>query len=232
MRRTGPAATIDGMTKREWRLPAALILLSLVPVVAGAARMSELSSGPEVTDANARFVGDPLPVVLHIAGAVVYSILGAFQFVPSLRRDRWHRRAGRILVPCGLTVALTGLWMNFAYDLPAHDNTLTSAFRVFFGSAMALSIVLGLAAVLRRDFTRHRAWMARGYAIGLGAGTQAFTHAPYLIASGGEQPGANARAGLMLAGWLINLAVAEWYLRRPARTARPRQGRRPRVAAG
>jgi hypothetical protein len=229
MKRTGPAATIEGMTRREWRLPAALILLSLVPVVAGAARVGELSTGPEVTEANARFVADPVPVVLHIVGAVVYSMLGAFQFVPSLRRHRWHRRAGRVLVPCGLTVAFTGLWMTVAYDLPAHDNDVTNVFRLFFGSAMALSILLGLAAVLRRDFARHRVWMVRGYAIALGAGTQAFTHAPYLIASGGEQPGANARAGLMLAGWLINLAVAEWHLRR---TAPPRRPRRLPVAAG
>jgi uncharacterized membrane protein len=219
------------MTRREWRLPAALILLSLVPVIAGAARVTELGTGPEVTAGNARFVADPVPVVLHIVGAVVYSLLGAFQFVPSLRRHRWHRRAGRVLVPCGLTVALTGVWMTFAYDLPAHDHGVLTWIRLFFGSAMALSILLGLAAALRRDFTRHRAWMVRGYAIGLGAGTQAFTLAPYLLATG-EQPGANARAGLMLAAWLINLAVAEWYLRRPSRTAPPRPARRPRVAAG
>ncbi|BCB90277.1 DUF2306 domain-containing protein [Phytohabitans suffuscus] len=220
------------MTRREWRLPAALILLSLVPVIAGAARVTELGSGPEVTDGNARFVADPVPVVLHIVGAVVYSLVGAFQFVPSLRRYRWHRWAGRVLVPCGLTVALTGLWMTFAYDLPAHDNAIVNGERVVFGSAMALAILLGLAAALRRDFTRHRAWMVRGYAIGLGAGTQAFTHAPYLLVSGGEQPGGNGRAVLMLAGWVINLAVAEWFLRRPNRTARPRQARRPSVAAG
>jgi hypothetical protein len=219
------------MTRREWRLPAALILLSLVPVVAGAARVTELGTGPDVTADNARFVADPVPAVLHIVGAVVYSLLGAFQFVPGLRRHRWHRRAGRVLVPCGLTVALTGLWMTFAYDLPAHDHGVLTWIRLFFGSAMALSILLGLAAALRRDFARHRAWMVRGYAIALGAGTQAFTLAPYLLATG-EQPGANARAGLMLAAWLINLAVAEWYLRRPSRTAPARPARRPRVAAG
>jgi hypothetical protein len=219
------------MTRREWRLPAALILLSLVPVVAGAVRVTELSTGPEVTDANARFVADPVPVVLHIVGAVVYSLLGAFQFAPSLRRHRWHRRAGRVLVPCGLTVAFTGLWMTFAYELPAYDHGVLTWLRLFFGSAMALSILLGLAAALRRDFAHHRMWMVRGYAIALGAGTQAFTHAPYLLTTG-HQPSGNIRAGLMLAGWLINLAVAEWYLRRPARTARPRPARRPRVAAG
>ncbi|MFF0231193.1 DUF2306 domain-containing protein [Micromonospora sp. NPDC005254] len=204
------------MTMREWRLPAALILLGLIPMLAGAGRLTELGSGPGVTPANARFVADPLPVVLHIVGAVVYTILGAFQFVPRLRRHGWHRRAGRVLVPCGLTVAFTGLWMAVAYDLPAHDNDVLAGMRLIFGSAMASSILVGLAAVLRRDIARHRRWMVRGYAIGLGAGTQAFTHAPYLLATG-EQPDGNLRAGLVVAGWVINLAVAEWYLRRPAR---------------
>ncbi|MEU8129926.1 DUF2306 domain-containing protein [Micromonospora sp. NPDC049049] len=204
------------MTIREWRLPAALILLGLIPMLAGAGRLTELGSGPEVTPANARFVADPLPVVLHIVGAVVYTILGAFQFVPRLRRYSWHRRAGRVLVPCGLTAAFTGLWMAVAYDLPAHDNDVLAGMRLVFGSAMAGSILLGLAAALRRDIALHRRWMVRGYAIGLGAGTQAFTHAPYLIATG-EQPDGNLRAGLVVAGWVINLAVAEWYLRRPAR---------------
>ncbi|MEV4626790.1 DUF2306 domain-containing protein [Micromonospora sp. NPDC049523] len=217
------------MTIRQWRLPAALILLGLIPIIAGAARLTELGTGPEVTPANARFVADPLPVVLHIVGAVVYTILGAFQFVPSLRRRRWHRIAGRVLVPCGLAVALSGVWMAFAYDLPAHDNDVLAGMRLVFGSAMAASILLGLAAALRRDFTRHRAWMVRGYAIGIGAGTQAFTHAPYLLATG-EQPDGNVRASLVLAGWLINLAVAEWYLRRPAHPARSRPVRRPRAA--
>ncbi|MFD6679477.1 DUF2306 domain-containing protein [Micromonospora parva] len=203
------------MTIREWRLPAALILLGLIPMVAGAGRLTELGTGPEVTPENARFVADPLPVVLHIVGAVVYTVLGAFQFVPRLRRHRWHRRAGRVLVPCGLTVAFTGMWMAVGYDLPAHDNDVLAGMRLVFGSVMAGAILLGLAAVLRRDIDRHRRWMVRGYAIGLGAGTQAFTHAPYLIAVG-DQPDGNVRAGLVVAGWLINLAVAEWYLRRPA----------------
>jgi hypothetical protein len=128
-------------------------------------------------------------------------------------------------------VAFTGIWMTFGYDLPAHDHGVLSWLRLFFGSAMALSILLGLAAALRKSFTSHRAWMVRGYAIGLGAGTQAFAHAPYLLVTG-HQPGADTRAGLMLAGWLINLAVAEWYLRRPARTAAPRPARRPPIAVG
>jgi Predicted membrane protein (DUF2306) len=98
-----------------------------------------------------------------------------------------------------------------------------------FGTGMVVAILLGLAAVRRRDFATHRAWMMRGYAIGLGAGTQAFTHVPWLIAFGA--PSAFTRAWLMAAGWLINLAVAEWFIR--TRPLGHRPGRRvPAVPAG
>jgi hypothetical protein len=84
---------------------------------------------------------------------------------------------------------------------------------------MVVSIVLGVAAIRRRDIVRHGAWMLRGYAIGLGAGTQFLTHLPWILLLG--MPGELPRALLMGAGWVINLAVAEWIIRRrPARPAR------------
>ena len=92
--------------------------------------------------------------------------------------------------------------------------------RLVVGSAMTLFIVLGLAAIRRRDIARHRAWMMRGYALGLGAGTQALTHLPWFLFPGIQ--GELTRALLMGAGWAINLAVAEWIIRRglayPVRT--------------
>lgn len=204
-----------------WLVPAALLVLSAIPLAAGAFRLSELAGGAEITPANARFFASPLPVVLHIVGASVFAILGAFQFVPGFRRRRpgWHRAAGRLLVPCGLLVGLSALWMTLFYPHPDGDGELLYAFRLLFGSAMVISIVLGFTAIRRRDVTRHRAWMLRGYAIGLAAGTQA------LILLAGEliagPPSELSRALLMGAAWVINLAVVEWAIRkRPAPRAR------------
>ncbi|MEV6448180.1 DUF2306 domain-containing protein [Amycolatopsis sp. NPDC051716] len=205
----------------EWLLPAGLLLLSAVPVAAGSARVAELAGGARVTADNARFFAMPVPVVLHIFGATVFCVLGAFQFVPALRRrrPRWHRVAGRLLVPCGLAAALSGLWMTLFYDLPPGDGDLLTVFRLFFGTAMAVSIVLATLAIRRRDVRRHRVWMTRGYAIGLGAGTQVLTHVPWTLLVG--VPGEVTRAMLMAAGWVLNLVVAEWALRRrpPVRAA-------------
>jgi hypothetical protein len=89
---------------------------------------------------------------------------------------------------------------------------------------MVVCVVLGFAAVRRRDLVQHGAWMTRGYALGLGAGTQALLHLPWLLVVSGK-PGVFARALLMGAGWVINLAVAEWIIRRrpvhPARSQLP-----------
>ena len=91
----------------SWAVPAALILLSLIPVIAGASRMTELVGGAAITPQNARFVASPIPVVVHIVSVTIYSLLGAFQFLPALRGRRgWHRIAGGILIPAGLFAAL------------------------------------------------------------------------------------------------------------------------------
>ena len=199
----------------EWLIPALLIGLSLVPVLAGAARLSELASGARVTPDNARFFASPIPVVIHIISVSLYSLLGALQFAPGFRRrkSRWHRAVGKwILVPCGLAAALSGLWMTQFYPWPKGDGELLYVFRLMFGSAMLSSIVLGAFAAWRRDYARHGEWMMRGYAIGLGAGTQVFTHLPWLLFFGA--PDELTRALLMAAGWVINIVVVELIIRK------------------
>jgi uncharacterized membrane protein len=200
---------------REWRVPAAFIALCAIPLIAGAVRLVTLAVGTEVTPENARFFAAPLPVVLHIVAAALYIVLGAFQFVPGFRRRKpgWHRRAGRVAGGAGLVAALSALWMTHFYALPAHDGVLLYWFRLLFGWLMAASIVLGVAAIRRREVARHRAWMMRGYALGLGAGTQVLMLGIGEVILG--PPGEFARALLMGAAWAINLALAEWIIRRP-----------------
>lgn len=204
--------------RSEWLVPALLIGLSLVPAAAGTARLAELARGAEMTAANARFVARPLPVVLHILAVIPYCIAGAFQFAPAFRgrKRRWHRGAGRVLAVFGLVAALTGLWMAHFYPWPDGDGEILYWLRLVFGFAMVVSIVLAVDAIRRRDFASHGAWMIRGYAIGMGAGTQVLTHLPWFVLVG--QPDEFSRAMLMGAGWVINLVAAEWTIR--ARSSR------------
>ncbi|MCR2762487.1 DUF2306 domain-containing protein [Microbacterium sp. zg.B48] len=208
------ARTTRVRNTRDWLIPLGLIALSLVPVVAGASRVASLATGVELTPDNARFVGMPLPVILHIVGSTTYCLLGAFQFQTSFRRrhPRWHRLSGRILIPMGLVAALSGLWMTAFYALPATDGGLLPLVRWVFGLGMVAAIALGVATVLRREFAMHRAWMIRAYAIGIAAGTQVFTTLPWVLAVGAQD--ATAKTITMTAGWILNLAVAEWIIRR------------------
>lgn len=220
------------MTSRgsTWRVPIALVALGTVPVIAGSLRLVELSGGAEIMPSDARYTASPLPVVLHVLSATVFALLGAFQFSSGLRRRRpgWHRGAGRVLVVAGLVLALSALWLNQFYPRPNATREVLYPLRLAFGAAMVLTIVLGLAAIRRRDIERHRAWMMRSYAIGLVAGTQVFT-----LGIGGLVFGkADLSTALMMgAAWVINLAVAEWIIRRSTARRTRRAPTAARLAA-
>ncbi len=85
------------------------------------------------------------------------------------------------------------LWMTLVDPWPEGDGALLYAFRLLFRSAMVGSIVLG-------------------YALGLNAGTQVVTLGVGEVIAG--PPSEISRALLMGAAWLINLAVAEWAIRK------------------
>jgi uncharacterized membrane protein len=226
-----PAATTTrerrGRTQsRSWPVPAALAALAFIPLTAGTLRLVQLAGGPEVMPADDRFIGFPTALVVHITGAFVFALVGMFQFVPGIRRRHrtWHRRAGRVVAAAGLAVAGSALWLTLFYEPQPGTGDLLYVLRLLFVSAMAASLVLGFTAIRHRDIAAHRAWMIRAYALGLGAGTQVFTEG-----FGGAIFGTGVVAGDLAKGaaWVINLAVAEWIIRRPARRSRNRlRGRR------
>ena len=194
-------------------VPFALVALSLVPAISGSLRLTGLAGGPSLMPVDRRIDASPLPVIVHIASVIPYSLVGALQFSSRLRQrhPRWHRTAGRVLVPLALVVAFSGLWMTLAYPPKPGSGLLLVGFRLAVGTGMAASVMLGLSAIRRGDVGRHRAWMTRTYALALGAGTQVATGAisPMLA---GTSVVANDLA--MGAAWAINLAVAEYVIRR------------------
>jgi uncharacterized membrane protein len=207
-----------------WHVPVALVVLSLIPVVAGSLRLLEVAGGPQLLPTNPRIDASPAPVVVHVLAAALYAFLGAFQFPARLRRRHpgWHRRSGRMLVAAGLAVAVSGLWLTlFSTGAPGGD--LLWCVRLLVGSAMAASIVLGFTAIRRRDIAAHRAWMVRAYALAVGAGTQVFTQG---IGEALFGTGDLSTALSISSGWVINATVAEWVIRRPdaRRTRRARTG--------
>ncbi|MFF5226009.1 DUF2306 domain-containing protein [Dactylosporangium sp. NPDC000521] len=162
-------------------------------------------------------------LVAHIFTAAVALILGPLQFMARVRaRPRVHRTIGRVyllggVLPSAVTAVPVALWSG----RPVTQAGLTVA-------AVLWLITGGLAyrAARRRDFTAHREWMLRNYALTFLAVTarvlvpllllvrlpftaeSAATLAPTLIPFG------------QTAGWIINLTVAEAFIRRSRRAAR------------
>ena len=198
---------------RGWPIPTALIALSLIPLLAGGLRLLQLAGGPAVIPADRRFEGFPAPLVAHLVGAAVYALVGSLQFVPSFRRRYLlrHRRAGGVLALAGLAVAGSALWMTLLYEQKPGTGDLLYVLRLVFATTMVMALVLGVRAARTHDIPAHRAWMIRAYAIGLGAGTQVFTEGfgEALLGTG------DVRGDLCKgAAWVINLAIAEWAIRR------------------
>lgn len=199
-----------------WLTLSGLLLLSTLPLIFGALRLQALATGTPITPNDARFFASPWPVIVHIVSAAAYALVGAFQFITGYRRRwfGWHRAAGRVLTVCGLLVALSGLWMTLFYLPSPNSGGLVYALRLVFGSGMVASLLLGFDAIFRRRAVPdHRAWMLRAYALGLGAGTQMLTGTVESLLVG--QQTELSRALALGAGWVINLAVAEWAIRRP-----------------
>lgn len=208
-------------TKKDFFVVALLLLLSVVPMLGGLLRLG--SFGEPTTPESARFVASPIPILLHIAGASVYSVLGAFQFSAAVRRrfPRWHRLAGRLIAFAGLLTAATGLWMTVFYAIPAPlQGPLLRVVRLLVGAGTLLAIVLAVRSILRRRVPEHEAWMIRAYALAQGAGTQVFVLGlPSLFV--GEIVGLT-RDLLMGLAWAVNLGVAEWIIQRRPVASRAR----------
>ena len=210
-----PASGVRPARKRSagWLLPAGLITFGLVPILANALRRVAMAVAP-TAPSSGEGGGMSVPVILHVVGATIFVVLGALQFSASFRRRRpsWHRIAGRVAILAALLAAGSGLWLAFA--TLADYSPLLFVFRILAAAGLALCIIFGFRAIRQRRLPRHRAWMIRAFAIGLGAATQVFT-----LGFGEGIFGESELSVALLngAGWAINLAVAEWIIRRTRR---------------
>lgn len=214
-------SVVIDLKKSEWSILSGLLLLSFVPCVGGTFRLVEMVTGSEFLPENPRIQSVPLPAVFHIVSSVLYCILGAVQFIPSIRRryPKWHRLAGRLLVGAGIVSAISGLWMTHYYSFPDYlQGTLLYVIRIFVAFSMTAFILLGLSAVFKKRIAQHQAWMIRAYALGQGAGTQVLISIPWLLTIG--EPSGITRDILMTAAWMINIVVAEWVINRQGKPDR------------
>ncbi|WP_203989687.1 DUF2306 domain-containing protein [Sphaerisporangium rufum] len=166
-------------------------------------------------------------LVGHIATAAVALVLGPLQFVPKVRaRRRVHRTIGRVYL-------LAGVLPSAVATIPVAMWSGRLVTQIGLTTAAALWLVTaGLAyrAARRGDFTAHRDWMTRNYALTFLAVTARVIVPLSLLVRiplGGLAAGSIGEAATSMIpigqtlGWIVNLIVAESIIRRRTAAARP-----------
>lgn len=191
---------------------AGLLVLSVIPLLAGLMRLISLALGAPALEGAQRFAADPFAAVLHIVGSTAFFTLGALQFVPSLRRSAWHRRAGWVLAACAVGGALSGGWMVWRWAPKPWDSPALNLVRLVVAFTIVGFVVASLRAARRMDFVAHGGWVTRAWALAAGAGTQVMTLAVFEVLGSAQSHA--TYAACMSAGWLVNALAAELVLAR------------------
>jgi len=165
-------------------------------------------------------------LVTHVFAATVALVLGPIQFMPRVRaRRRLHRALGRTyllagVLPAALAAIPVAVWSG---------DPLTQVGLIAASTLWLITGALALRSARRRDFTAHRAWMTRNYALTFLAVTARVLVPLLLLAqipfTGADPASIGARAPAMIPvgqtlGWIVNLLIAEVLIRR----ARPALG--------
>lgn len=169
-----------------------------------------------------------MPVGLwgHLVFAPLAMLLAPVQLSARLRA-RWplvHRASGYVSAIAILLGGLSslGLAATFEGSHWARVGFVLLALLWMGFTAIGIRFAIG------GDYARHRAWMLRGVAMTFAAVTLRLIM-PVLIASGWSV--LETYDVTAWASWVINLAVVEWWLRRPLSSAKPEWSAAPGQAS-
>jgi uncharacterized membrane protein len=201
---------------RLFSRPVLLVLLlafcTFIPVMMALVRVVQVPTGTWPDDA-ARLAVAPFSWGLHAAAGAAFGISGPLQFALALRRrfGRLHRISGRVFVVAGAVLGLSGL--SLLAQVTSPDTAVPAVARGVFGVALLATLAMAMAAIHDGDIPRHRAWVIRAYAIGMGSGTVALVYFPIYIATG--KPPTGLAADLVFVGWwALNIGLAEGVIHR------------------
>jgi uncharacterized membrane protein len=206
---------------QDARTPWPVRLLGLAAVVAVVALVPPyLIPGRETLVAREGAVLDAL-LVTHVTTAGAAILVGTLQLVPRIRARRTvHRRIGRAFLLLGVVgFVVTGLPLALTTDSTVARYGLLVPVLLW-----PVFAVAGWRAVRRGDVTTHRRWMIRLYAVSFFAITARMVvpllmllQLPVLSAWYDGEVEQMVEATVPLGqwiGWIVDLAVAEWVIRR------------------
>jgi uncharacterized membrane protein len=209
------------MTRRamRWALGVAVVLLVLVGVAASATHYLQ-------EPYNLGFLRFPTIVALHVVLGGVYLALAPFQFVKSIRSRHlgYHRRVGRLLVAIGVVVGVTALFMGLAIPKGGWPER---AVIDLFGTVFVFALLKGFLHIRAGRVAFHREWMIRAFALGLAIATARVIFFPALLITATdptEELFGTLLAASLAAAFILNISVAEAWVRATRKSDVPRAG--------
>lgn len=195
-----------------------MTLLSLL-VVLVASRYLAFDPSTYFPQQRAVYVDRQLVLGLHVAGGMTALLIGPFQLARRLRTRhvRLHRAMGLGYVAGVAAASASGL----ALATTAHGGPVAGLGFAGLAVSWAVTTSLAVRAVLLHDYTQHRRWMVRSFALTFAAVTLRL----YLGVAG--VLGLGLDTSYVVIAWLCwvpNLLLATWFTRvaaTPAVSPRP-----------
>ena len=163
---------------------------------------------------NPGFSRHPNFVAAHAILGGLYLALGAFQFVPQIRRHAigFHRTNGRFLAAIALFIGASAIFIGAAIPFSGAPETVIIS---IFGAAYLFAIIAGVMAARGGRIKTHREWMIRAYAIGSAVVTMRLIFVPALIFAGADDQSDAARLSIIAftLAFAIHSSLAELWLR-------------------
>lgn len=193
-------------------VPAALFFGTLLTIILALVQAVQIPLGALPQD-SLRLSAAPVWHFMHVLGGATFGILGPIQFSRVLMRryGRLHRFMGRVFVAAGAMLSLSAL--SLLWRFPDAYSVAMSSGRLLFGIALGAALAMAMLAIRSQDFTRHRNWMIRAYAIGMGATAVSMVFFPIYVITG-EPPAGLAADIAFLGSWAACIVFAEGLVRR------------------
>lgn len=205
---------IQGRT-RLWLVQAAAAGLVVFILVYVAMRVwkdvPHLAGGTQpVEDVDRAYVEHPWLAYLHIAPGVLYLLGAPLQLAYRIRSRHYtlHRRLGRVVLTAAV---LSGVFAIVFGVLFSFGGAGEAAASVVFGGWFVGCLVVAFRAVRRDDIVRHRRWMIRAFAVGIGVGTIRIWI--ILLTELGVLELKESFAPAFWVSFAAHVLVAEWWVR-------------------
>ena len=193
-------------------VPAALYFGILLTIILALVQVVQIPLGALPQDSQ-RLSVVPIWHLMHVLGGATFGILGPIQFGRVLMRryGLMHRVIGRVFVAAGAMISLSSL--SLLWHFPDTYSVAMSSGRLLFGIALGVALAIAMQTIHRQDFTRHRNWIIRAYAIGMGATATLMVFFPIFVITG-EPPRGLISDILFLGSWVGCVVLAEALVRR------------------